>query len=79
MSETNILIDKHYLILNVTKRKVASGKHSSLSVPIEKSFVAPTLGLSYFDANNETEATMLLPSMRRRSKTALLVNDGTQK
>jgi hypothetical protein len=59
--------------------KLVSGKHSSLSVPNEKSFVASTLGLSYFDANNETEATMLLPSMRRRSKTALLVNDGTQK
>ncbi len=72
-------MDKHSLILNVPEAKLVSGKHSSLSVPIEKSFVAPTLGLSYFDANNETEATMLLPSMRRRSKTALLVHEGTQK
>ena len=69
-------MDKHSLILNVTEAKVSSGKHSSLSVPNEKSFVASTLGLSYFDANNETEATMLLPSMRRHCKTALLVHDG---
>jgi hypothetical protein len=63
----------------MTEAKVASGQHSSLSVPNEKSFVASTLGLSYFDANNETEATMLLPSMRRRSKTLSLVHEGTQK